>query len=247
MKVKFYRISWREPEGDCDEVYVALGGKRDLIPQWWAPGVYFDSVPDCELHPKRRPPSGRSCILKLKVAFSKPVDIIWGPYSELVVSERVGEALTESGLTGFELRSAEVIFRKSRSAPSEPGRYFELAITGNGGFPHPDSGVELLYACPNCGMTMTTSFDRLLPDASQWDGSDFFTIGGWSAMVQMSPRAAHLIRERGFAQCYIYPSECETWKSGMKTDKNNPRILAEVQEVNAAIARWRAEQDRSNP
>jgi hypothetical protein len=243
MKVKFYRLSWREPECECEDVYVSLGGKQDLIPQWWAPDVKFDEVPDCELHPMRRPAARRSCTLKLKVSFSKPQDIIWGPYSELVVTERVAEAVTESGLTGFELRPAEVIFRKSRSAPSDPGRYFELAITGYGGIPHPDSGAELLYACPKCGSTMYTSYDKLLPDPSQWDGSDFFTIGHWQSMVHMTPRAADLIRERGFAQCYIYPSECQVWWSGRKTDKDDPRIQAEVQAVNEAIARWTAEQE----
>jgi len=59
-------------------------------------------------------------------------------------------------------------------------KVWELEVQGRGGNAHPDSGIRLLYVCPECGYNVYSSFQNgIIVDESQWDGSDFFTINGY--------------------------------------------------------------------
>lgn len=96
--------------------------------------------------------------------------------SEFAVQEVVAERLAAIGATGYELRPMTLQTKRGALIP-EP-RYWELVVTGFGGFAPAASGAALTMRCPNCGREeyREPTNPAALAAAEPWDGSDIFLI-----------------------------------------------------------------------
>ena len=141
-------------------------------------------------------------------------DFIWTYMSECVVTDHVMSFFREEHLKGFNPRSASIASAsggRTRNTGSIP-KVWELEVQGKGGNTHPDSGIHLLYVCPECGYTVYSSFQNgIIMDKDQWDGSDFFTVNGYPKHIIITEKVKDLIIRKQFTNCAIFRSEDLRW------------------------------------
>jgi len=161
--------------------------------------IDYESI-TCSLVPGHRRAGAR--IGDLHLLTSKHIgDFIWTYMSECVVTDTVASLLTGEGLTGFRLRNASIATAGSsqtKSTYSVP-KVWELEVQGKGGNAHPDSGIRVLYVCPECGYKAYSSFrNGIIVDETQWDRSDFFTVNGYRKHIIVTERVKDLIIQNRF-------------------------------------------------
>jgi hypothetical protein len=188
-----------------------------------ARGISFEQV-NCSLDPRHRRGGTRTGNLQLILPTSRPSDFIWtwmGP----VVKNDVLSVFKSGGFTGFEAEPASILEIKGRG----PGReklfpdVWELKITGKGGDAHPDSGIHLLYSCPECGYTRYSSFQEgILVNQQNWDRSDFFTISGYPLFTMITERVKDAIVSNKFTNCAIIKTEDLRWGDNIPRPEDHP-------------------------
>jgi len=167
----------------------------------------------CSLDPRhdRRRRIGN---LRLILPTSHIGDFIWTIYSECIVSDRVLNLFKDSGFSGFEARTSEIV-RVRRLPKNERDtipRIWELVTTGTAGDASPESGIRLLYRCPVCDYTRYSSFQEgIIVDAQQWDGTDFFTVKGYPSFTLIAERVKDLIVDHRLTNCAIIKATDLRW------------------------------------
>ena len=173
----------------------------------------YESI-TCSLNPRHKRAGARIGELHLVLPSPRIGDFIWTHLSECVITDKVVSLFREHNLRGFKPLNASIVKVKgSRRDNSTPfPQVWELSVTGNGGNAHHDSGIRLLYACPECKRPVYSSFrNGIIVDESQWDGSDFFIVKGYPRYVLITERVRDLIDQNKLTNCAVVRSEELKW------------------------------------
>ncbi|MBO0888289.1 hypothetical protein J2P12_04230 [Candidatus Bathyarchaeota archaeon] len=141
-------------------------------------------------------------------------DFVWTWNGDCIITERVLQLFKTSSLTGFEANLIPVKKVKGRRRSSEDAlpKLWELEILGKGGDAHPDSGIRLLYNCPECGYKRYSSFqDGIIVDPGNWDGSDFFTVTGYPKFIMITEKVKDLVVANKLTNCSMLSTEDLRW------------------------------------
>lgn len=180
-----------------DDVYrLSDLGVRDVDGAIVAEGTTWEKV-ECAAHPEHFHSGRRIGPLHIEVRRDRSNDFVWTYAGDLLIRERVREALSDGRATGYELNP--VIARTLNGRPVSFDLR-EVTVTGYAGFAPPESGVRLLYSCPACGHAIysaPTDVSRLIV-RSEWDGSDIFLVWPLPRFIFVTHRIVRLITSRGF-------------------------------------------------
>lgn len=126
--------------------------------------------------------------LEIEIPRKKIYDFMWTFLSECIITDRVHKLFSKHKFTGYEVRAVKVCNMKSEMP------FWEFIVTGSGGEAHPDSGIYLKEYCEYCGDKTYSAYENgITVDESRWDGSDFFTVVGYSRHILVTPRVKDLI------------------------------------------------------
>jgi hypothetical protein len=138
--------------------------------------------------------SRRVADLELEVRHTRHDEWIVAAFCQgLVMHARLLEEFEKRSLTGYRLRPATVRFRDG----SLSREYSQLVVTGWAGVAPPESGIELIEACGQCGYKRYSALERPehLIDWSQWTGDDFFMVWPLPNYIMITERVASVLRE----------------------------------------------------
>lgn len=174
--------------------------------------IEYESI-TCSLVPAHRRAGAR--IGDLHLVNAGPFgDFMWTYMSECVITDRVMGLFRQESLTGFRPRNASIVSvsgGRTRNTNSDL-RVWELEVQGKAGNARPDSGIRLLYVCPECGYTVYSSFQNgIIVDEGQWDGNDFLTVNGYPKHMIMTERVKDLVIRNQLTNCAIFRSEDLRW------------------------------------
>ena len=133
-------------------------------------------------------------------------DFVWTLYSEAVVPDRTLSLFRNAGFTGFEARPVKVEkivgFSRKQTEQLTIPLLRELVITGQGGDAAAESKIRLIDHCEGCGYKEYSSFHNgLVVDEAKWDGSDFFTVNGYTKFILVTERVKDLIMSHQLTNC----------------------------------------------
>jgi hypothetical protein len=153
----------------------------------WGSGTRFAQI-RCPDNPGHARSGDRMGKLSLDVTSSIITDFSDTPI-EIVLTDRALSVLCNEGLTGFEPYPAEIRAVAPGIDLESLPRLWEVRVRGDGGRPHPDSGISVRYKCEACGLVRYTEPSRgLLVDPTHYDGSDIFTLTGFPGYKLVSRR-----------------------------------------------------------
>lgn len=132
-----------------------------------------------------------------------------------MISEKALRVLAQNGVTGFEVKAADVAFA-SRSMGTPP-RLFELIVTGWGGIAAPASGLRTTLFCPSCRRRVyeVAQPSRII-DPSEWDGSDLFVVWPLPRFRFCTARVARILQENRLSGVDLIPAADIPLHSGSK-------------------------------
>lgn len=131
------------------------------------------------------------------------LDDIEQAFTTLLVSNRFREYSASRHLTGIEFYEPVGYQCRTKMAGSDEMirrcrqeyKFNAIHVTGCGGSIATTSNVRLQKACPACGWEeWTLPENGIFVDQQQWDGSDFFYVDEFGAML-MSQNAVNALRE----------------------------------------------------
>lgn len=165
--------------------------------EWDSAKIKSDKYENCPANPKH-PKIGRLRIndLHIRLHSSKVPDIFSTWYSEFIITDKVAQIFRDNNLTGYELSPVAVTgIKYGKKDITQLPKLWELKVTGWGGFAPKESGIELIYRCPECGWT---NYSRLrnaakLIDESQHDGSDFFIVWPLPGYIFITEKAKSVL------------------------------------------------------
>lgn len=166
----------------------------------------------------------------LRLAISKEIgDFIWTYMSECVVTDTLASLMTQEGLTGFRLRDASIatsgrsIVKSANSLP----KVWELEVQGKGGDADPESGIRLLYVCPECGYTAHSSFQRgIIVNESHWDRTDLFSVNDYGRHIVITERVKDLIIRNKLTNCAMFRSQDLRWGNTPRPEEHPELFIA---------------------
>jgi hypothetical protein len=186
----------------------AQAGRRGT---WHPPNT--EVCPECGSSPQQRVPP---LILEWEPGSEVVGDFAWlGADDEVVVSQRVGEALSER-FRGFELKAIEFwqdpkLRRPQRNTkrtkpriwlPYEGPPLWDLWVTAWCHLDIQRSGMSLEKVCSTCGehIYKAPTFERrhLIVDPTSWDGSDIFHIYEYPRWIFCVERVKEFVEQAGF-------------------------------------------------
>jgi hypothetical protein len=132
-----------------------------------------------------------------------------------LISEKALRVLAQNGVTGFEVKAADVAFA-SRSMGTPP-RLFELIVTGWGGIAAPASGLRTTLFCPSCRRRVyeVAQPSRII-DPSEWDGSDLFVVWPLPRFRFCTARVARILQDNRLSGVDLIPAADIPLHSGSK-------------------------------
>jgi hypothetical protein len=127
--------------------------------------------------------------------------IISAFFDGTVMHARLLEEFARRGFTGYRLRPAMVRFRDG----SLSDEYSQIIVTGWAGLAPPESGIELIEACGECGYKRYTSLrnPEHLVDWSRWTGDDFFMVWPLPKYTMITRRVAAALEELKVKSYYL--------------------------------------------
>jgi hypothetical protein len=119
--------------------------------------------------------------------------IISAFFEGMVMHTRLLEEFERRGFTGYRLRPATVRFRDG----SLSHEYSQIVVSGWAGVAPPESGIELIEACGDCGYKRYSPLQHPehLIDWSQWTGDDFFIVWPLPKYMMITRRVADVLAE----------------------------------------------------
>ena len=157
----------------------------------------------CPKYPEHQRATRSACNLSLELKSDKIGDFATTVYSDWLVSDKIACALKESGLTGYELRLADICNNSLGYS------LWELVVTGKGGEAHLDAGIVKIYQCDYCDHMQYHAFANgvgIVVDENNWDGSDFFTITAYPKYVLVTPKVKTIVEEGKWTGVCFVPS-----------------------------------------
>ncbi|MFN8138189.1 MAG: hypothetical protein U0R49_00140 [Fimbriimonadales bacterium] len=149
-------------------------------------------------------------------------DFIWGWIYDIFVTDRVMQLFEQAKFTGIGPRRANVVKVKGKHPPEEMPVVWDLDVIGNGGEPHPSSGVRVHEQCPLCGQKFFTSRrNGIIVDEHNWDGSDFFRLESYLYLF-ITERVKDFIIEHKLKPCTIQLPETYQWEPTHKRAEDTP-------------------------
>jgi hypothetical protein len=170
----------------------------------------------CPKDPGHQRAGKRITPLHLDIASKKVVDFSTTFLSDIVITDHALKTLKDADLTGF--RVEPVVLHKTPKGmpPSEIPTLWELIVTGDGGYAHPESGIVVRRQCDACGSVRYSAYERgLIVDENAYDGSDFFTIREYPKHVLVNDRAKSVIKNNGLTNVKFVESSKLEWPEGV--------------------------------
>jgi hypothetical protein len=145
-------------------------------------------------------------------------DFVDGPGDEVLISERFAEVFRAEGLTGLlGFHPVEVVgVRRKRKGPKPAvvPRYFVVTpCFGRGAV---DEGRSRLrrnkpVTCPECRFTGVDSIHGFVLEPGTWQGEDVFRPRGEQGSIFVSERFAEFVKQHGFTNMKLIPTEEYAW------------------------------------
>jgi hypothetical protein len=206
---------------DIDDADAAVYGRGDWEARFglaeWSDAVRLERIV-CPVDPEHRRGGKRIGDLVIILPSPKIGDFVWTWYGECLMTDRVLNLFRKARFTGFAARpvTVERIKRVPRGGQTVVPVLWELAVTGKGGDPHPDSGIRVFKTCDACNLVRYSSYrNGIIVDEQQWDGSDFFTVNGYPKFTLVTERVKDLIVANGLTNCMLVPSSDLRWPKGL--------------------------------
>jgi hypothetical protein len=222
MKGTFYKLGAPYPD-ERYELYGQPDWEERFDRATWGKETHYNPIV-CPIDPTHPRVSGRCAYLSIVLPFPEIGDFVWTSYSEAVVPDRTLSLFKNAGFTGFEARSVKVekiegLSRKQSEQPAIPPLW-ELVITGQGGDAAAESKIRLIDHCEGCGYKEYSSFHNgIVVDETNWDGSDFFTVNGYTKFILVTERVKNLIMSHQLTNCVLIPSHELQWRSGFRPEE----------------------------
>lgn len=141
-------------------------------------------------------------------------DVVFGPFAELLVSERFLRAFQDAGLTGFDDQGRVDILRVKRHLGTEPSGsspayHCVLPRLGKTKINAIASGLvtKRPVTCDTCLSGVIVRYDRVAIDHSTWDGSDVFFALGLPGLCVVSDRFADWLEGANMSVPSLVPAE----------------------------------------
>jgi len=144
--------------------------------------------------------------LRIKISNRKYGDFLWTFLSEWLLNEKVVEVFTQNKITGYELKPVEIVKGKAQF------NLWEFVIIGKGGEAKKESGIYLKQECQYCGLKVYSAYENgIIVDEKNWDGSDIFTVVGYSRYILVTEKVKELIKKHKLTGVYFLPSNELKW------------------------------------
>jgi hypothetical protein len=148
--------------------------------------------------------------LRINIRSKKIADFLWTFLGEIIISDEVLKVFKENHITGFEVKPVEVC------NVNVSQHYWELEIKGSGGEADLSSGIFLKKECSCCHLKRYSAFENgIIVKTENWDGSDIFTMTGYSGYVLISEKLKKIIENGNFKGLQMVPSETLRWPEGV--------------------------------
>lgn len=148
-------------------------------------------------------------------------DFVKGPGFQVLISERMAEAIRAAGLTGllgFDPVEVVRVRRKRKSAkPVDVPRYFVVSpCFGRGAV---DLSRSLLrrsrqLTCPECLNPGVDTIHGFTVEPGTWQGEDVFRVRGLTGRVVVTERFVQLVQRHGLTNMKLVPTEEYVWDPG---------------------------------
>lgn len=144
--------------------------------------------------------------MRIKIKRNKG-DFLWTFLSECIINEKIARIFSKTNVIGYELREVETVDVELKDTS-----LWEFIVTGKGGDAHKDSGIYLKQYCKYCGDKTYSAFENgIIVDENNWDGSDVFTVKGYSRHILVTERVKKLLEENKATGMKLIPSEKLIW------------------------------------
>ncbi len=137
--------------------------------------------------------------------------LVWAHGGDCLATDRVREVFMDEKVTGVEFRKTHVRWQPER--PKEIPPFWELRVTGFGGWPANAAGTSYIETCPDCGIilfvkTRQPSLAKIV-DKAEWDGSDMFYL--WPDLHGVrefaTPRVREIVQRHKIGPVKLLPAE----------------------------------------
>jgi hypothetical protein len=141
-------------------------------------------------------------------------DVAFGPADQVLVSDRLKNAVADAGLNGFAHIDPLVVAKVKRRRPSisgSPPEYWLATVARSGamldgsasGLERDDGAV-----CPECGLGgVIKRLRRVVLRPGTWTGEDVFFARGLPGTILVSERFKSLCEPAGIANCVLVEAE----------------------------------------
>lgn len=163
---------------------------------------------ECDGHQRAGKRIGK---LKIEITGKNKSDFFWTSLlSELIITDKVATIFKENNVTGYDLKEVEVCNM------DYPFKLWEFVVIGNGGKAHIDSGIKLKYNCKSCGLKRYSAYENgIIVDEKNWDGSNFFTVEGYSKHILVTENIKELVKKHRLKGVNFIPSHELIWPEGV--------------------------------
>ncbi|MBA8889702.1 hypothetical protein FHW12_003949 [Dokdonella fugitiva] len=170
----------------------------------------------CQKNPGHSRAGMRITRLAVDVLSESVVDFSQTLLGDIVITDRVLDAIVRAELTGFTASPVTISSFPAGTDQSRFPRLWELTIVGKGGFAGKDSGIKKLRECDDCGLVEYSSFKNgIVVDTDQYDGSDFFSTTEYWKYIMVTERAKSvIIQERMTNVSFVASTELK-WPNGV--------------------------------
>ncbi|WP_225411702.1 hypothetical protein [Stigmatella hybrida] len=148
-------------------------------------------------------------------------DFVEGPGYEVLLSERVADALRAEALTGLSgFHTVEVLrVRRKHKGPKPHAvpRYLAMNVCfSHGAIDDTRSRVrrDEPVTCPECRNPGRDTIHGFVLEAGTWKGEDVFRPRGLQGRILVSERFAQFVKRHGFTNMKAVPTEEYVWDPG---------------------------------
>lgn len=182
----------REDDAESQEIFRQAETYGDIPPNefYTLEGILRDIY---NLPPRRLiEPRARLGPLFIRKGYRPKWDV-YHDSSSLYFSQRAGDELLKTGITGLELFP---VYTRG----GKPSEVYEAVVTGWGGLPCLVSPGGEYFQCEGCKRWYLRGEHplKIRLDESQWDGSDFFHLA-WGGAVYVSERVYEILNSPFFS------------------------------------------------
>lgn len=171
----------------------------------YAKGTQWEKI-TCPANDGHQRAGNRIGPLRIDIVSRKVGDFINTFLSEWLISDKVAVLFKDNGFTGYELKPATVCNIQL------PYNLWEFVVTGKGGDADPASGIYLKKECTYCNHKRYSAYENgIVVNEDNWDGSDIFTVTGYSGLILVTERVKEVVEENKLTGVEFIPSHELIW------------------------------------